>query len=123
MGTPAFETLTIRYICTFAVANVLYLAKESFERQGYISVNNLTRSFWFDLLGGNLSGEEEIWTMTRDGDQRKGMFETSLRALLDTADHFMGVGRAHAPDGRMSEQMDRSVMDVQICSSSADEQT
>jgi len=37
------------------------------------------------------------------------MFDAALQALMDTGDRFMAVSREYAPDGRMSEQIDRYV--------------
>jgi hypothetical protein len=105
----AGRNLMGRYICTYAVANVLYLAKEGFEEQGYISLSNLTRPFWQDLLGNRYHGEDELWIKNSEDHERNGMFETALKALVDTGDRFMRVGQAHAPEGWMSEQMDRLV--------------
>lgn len=98
---------TNRYICTNAVANVLYLAKENFERQGYISLNDLTRPFWSDLLGDEYHDEEEVWTSDHDSPRSRRLFESALKALVDSGDQFMRLGQTYAPDGRMSEQIDR----------------
>ena len=38
------------------------------------------------------------------------MFHTALQALMDTGDRFMAVSKEYAPDGRMSEQIDRYVI-------------
>lgn len=109
---PPFQALGLvtngdRYICTYSVAHVLYLAKEGFEHQGYIPRNNLTRPFWADLLGPSFTqgsnDNNEVWL---EGDS-KGMFSTALRRLGEVGDKFMTVGKRHAPGGRMSEQIDR----------------
>jgi glucoamylase len=84
---------------------VLYLAKEGFENQGYISLNNLTRPFWQDLLGDQYMDSEGLWTSSG-----KGMFGIALQALMNTGDRFMAVAKEYAPDGRMSEQIDRYVL-------------
>jgi hypothetical protein len=84
---------------------VLYLAKEDFDNQGYISLNNLTRPFWQDLLGDQYMDSEDLWTSNG-----KGMFDKALQALRDTGDRFMAVSKEYAPDGRMSEQIDRYVL-------------
>jgi glucoamylase len=84
---------------------VLYLAKEGFDNQGYISLNNLTRPFWQDLLGDRYMDSEDLWTSSV-----KGMFGIALQALMDTGDRFMAVSKEYAPDGRMSEQIDRYVL-------------
>lgn len=83
----------------------MYLAKEGFEHQGYIPLNNLTRPFWADLLGSTFTHDEnsEVWL---EG-ETKGMFSTALRRLGEVGDKFMAVGERHAPDGQMSEQIDR----------------
>jgi glucoamylase len=94
-----------RHICTLSIANVLYLAKEGFENQGYISLNNLTRPFWQDLLGDQYTDSEDLWTSNG-----KGMFGIALQALMDTGDKFMAVSKEYAPDGRMAEQIDRYVL-------------
>jgi hypothetical protein len=94
-----------RHICTLSIANVLYLAKEGFENQGYISLNNLTRPFWQDLLSDQYISSENLWTSNG-----KGMFGVALQALMDTGDKFMAVSKEYAPDGRMSEQIDRYVL-------------
>ena len=87
---------------------MLYLAKEGFDNQGYIPLNNLTRPFWQDLLGDQHIDidAEDLWT----GSSGKGMFGIALQALMDTGDRFMAVSKEHAPDGRMSEQIDRYVI-------------
>jgi glucoamylase len=94
-----------RHICTLAIANVLYLAKEGFDNQGYISLNNLTRPFWQDLLGDQYIDSEDLWTSNG-----KGMFGIALQALMDTGDKFMAVSKEYAPNGRMAEQIDRYVL-------------
>ena len=38
------------------------------------------------------------------------MFGIALQALMDTGDNFMTVSKEYAPDGRMSEQIDRYVL-------------
>jgi hypothetical protein len=81
----------------------LYLAAEGFEAQGYIPLNNLTRSFWTDLLGSTFTSNDDMWLES----DSKGMFRTALRRLGEVGDRFMAVGKRHAPDGRMSEQIDR----------------
>lgn len=93
-----------RHICTYSVAHVLYLAKEGFEQQGYIPLNNLTRPFWADLLGSAFI-PNDIWI--QDEVETKGMYGTALRRLGEVGDKFMDVGKHHAPEGRMSEQFDR----------------
>jgi hypothetical protein len=93
-----------RHICTLSIANVLYLAKEGFENQGYISLNNLTRPFWQDILGARYKDDEEVWDYHMKG---RGMFDVALQALMETGDKFMGVSRKYASEGRMSEQIDR----------------
>jgi hypothetical protein len=95
-----------RHICTLSIANVLYLAKEGFENRGYISLNNLTRPFWRDLFGDQHIDSEDLWTSSNG----KGMFDKALQALMDTGDTFMAVSKEYAPDGRMSEQIDRYVL-------------
>lgn len=97
-----------RHICTLSIANALYLAKEGFSQQGYISLNNLTRPFWQDLLGDQYMDDQDLWP---DDDKAAGdgMFAIALRALADTGDRFMEVSRDYAPEGRMSEQIDRYV--------------
>lgn len=89
-----------------SIANVLYLAKEGFGHQGYISLNNLTRPFWRDILGNQFDDSQAIWTNDVQG---KGMFHNALQALIDTGDRYMAVSKEHAPEGRMSEQIDRYV--------------
>jgi glucoamylase len=84
---------------------VLYLAKEGFDDQGYISLNNLTRPFWQDILGEQYMDSEDLWTSNG-----KGMFGIALQALMDTGDKFMAVSKEYAPDGTMSEQIDRYVL-------------
>jgi len=37
------------------------------------------------------------------------MFGIAQQALMDTGDRFMSVPKEFAPDGRMSEQIDRYV--------------
>lgn len=106
LGKPPYGLPTSadsRHICTLSIANVLYLAKEGFETQGYISLNNLTRPFWQDLLGDEYDDAEEIWASNNG----KGIFHTALQAMIDTGDRFMTVSKEHAPEGRMSEQIDR----------------
>jgi hypothetical protein len=85
---------------------VLYLAKEGFDNQGHISLNNLTRPFWQDLLGDQYIDSEDLWTSSNE----KGMFGTALQALMDTGDKFMAVSKEYAPEGRMAEQIDRYVL-------------
>jgi hypothetical protein len=97
-----------RHICTLSISNVLYLAKEGFSQQGYISLNNLTRPFWQDLLGDQYKDDTEFWT-NQDQTNGNGMFTTALQTLMDTGDRFMEVSREYAPEGRMSEQIDRYV--------------
>jgi hypothetical protein len=82
------------------------MAKEGFDDQGYISLNNLTRPFWQDILGDQYMDSEDIWTSSNG----KGMFDIALQALMDTGDRFMAVSKEYAPDGRMSEQIDRYVV-------------
>jgi hypothetical protein len=89
-----------------SIANVLYLAKEGFDHQGYISLNNLTRPFWREILGDQFNDSQDIWTNDVEG---KGMFHNALQALIDTGDRYMGVSKEYAPEGRMSEQIDRYV--------------
>ena len=84
---------------------MLYLAKEGFDNQGYISLNNLTRPFWQDLLGDQYIDSEDLWTSNG-----KGMFGIALQALMNTGDKFMAVSKEYAPGGRMSEQIDRYVL-------------
>lgn len=52
--------------------------------------------------------DQDLWP---DDDQAagNGMFAIALRALADTGDRFMEVSRDYAPEGRMSEQIDRYV--------------
>jgi hypothetical protein len=100
--------LMSRHICTLSISNVLYLAKEGFSQQGYISLNNLSRPFWQDILGEQYKDDTEFWT-NQDQVTGNGMFTIALRALMDTADRFMEVSREYAPEGRMSEQIDRYV--------------
>jgi len=38
------------------------------------------------------------------------MFGIALQALMDTGDRFIAVSKEYAPDGRMSEQIDRYVV-------------
>jgi len=84
---------------------VLYLAKEGFDKQDYISLNNLTRPFWQDLLGDQYIDADDLWTSSNG----KGMFGIALQALMDTGDRFMSVSKEYAPGGRMSEQIDRYI--------------
>jgi len=49
---------------------------------------------------------EDIWTSSNGN----GMFGIALQALMYTGDKFMGVSKEYAPDGRMSEQIDRYVL-------------
>jgi glucoamylase len=106
-ASPKWICADSRHICTLSIANVLYLAKEGFNNQGYISLNNLTRPFWRDILGDQyiLTDSENLWTSNE-----KGMFGIALQALMDTGDRFMTVSKEYAPDGRMSEQIDRYVL-------------
>jgi len=52
--------------------------------------------------------DQDLWP---DDDKAAGdgMFAIALRALADTGDRFMEVSRDYAPEGRMSEQIDRYV--------------
>ena len=91
-----------------STANVLYLAKEGFSQQGYISLNNLTRPFWQDLLGDQYTDDQDLWS-DYDKAAGDGMFAIALLALADTGDRFMEVSKDYASEGRMSEQIDRYV--------------
>jgi hypothetical protein len=104
-ASPRWTCADSRHICTLSIANVLYLAKEGLNNQGYISLNNLTRPLWQDLLGDQYTDSEDLWTSNE-----KGMFGIALQALMDTGDRFMAVSKGYAPDGRMSEQIDRYVV-------------
>jgi hypothetical protein len=96
-----------RHICTLSIANVLYRAHDGFAQQGYISLNNLTRPFWSDLLGDQFRNGDEDWISGTGG-----MFKAALQSLLDTGDRFMMVSMDYAPEGRMAEQLDRYVADL-----------
>jgi hypothetical protein len=104
------DWLMIRHICTLSISNVLYLAEEGFNQQGYISLNNLTRPFWQDLLGDQYKENTDFWTSQDQAGN--GLFTTALQALMDTGDRFMEVSREYAPEGRMSEQIDRYVANL-----------
>lgn len=111
--SPARAQLKCRYICTFAVAHALYLAKERFAAQGYIPLDNLTRPFWSDLLGSAFEdGSEGFWSREKDDDRKPmdtKLFRTALTQLGEVGDRYLSVGRKFAPNGRISEQMDRWV--------------
>ena len=101
------ELMGCRFICTFSVAHVLYLAYTSFARQGSITISNHTLPLWTDILGSrstNTSIEEgAVWHATEGG-----TYESAMSGLLGAAEGYMDVGRRYTDlEGRMSEQINK----------------
>ena len=115
-----------RFICTFSVAHVFYLAYTSFARQGRIEVTEHTLGFWSDVLAVDLThlSINETWTGSLKPHRELGiwkmgtgrmtescsdkLYRQALRALMRVAEAYVDIGRRYADrEGRMSEQIDR----------------
>ena len=81
------------------MSHVLYLAREAFLNSGNLTIDSLSAPFWADVLQkrGDLTGT----TL-----QGKDLTD-ALTRLRQVGDAFITVGRRYAPDGRMSEQINR----------------
>ncbi|KAK4687124.1 glucoamylase, partial [Tremellales sp. Uapishka_1] len=91
------------YICTFSAAHTFYLMVQDFRKAGQIEVVNITLPFWADVLEGHL--DVTVGDKWMKGDDE---FQGALDSLRTVGDNFVEVGRRYAPEGRMSEQFDRT---------------
>ena len=89
------------FICTQSVANVLYLAHQSYTRAGVITYSHHTVDFWADVMGLVIEGEGD-WVAGSE------LYEKAMKRLWRLADLYLSLAHEHAgPDGEMSEQIDR----------------
>ena len=96
----------IRFICTFSVAHVFYLAYTSFIRQGRIEVTHHTLAFWSEIIALDpfQLSVGEIWI----ANETEKQYQRALDRLMRVGDAYMEIGRRYAEqEGRMSEQIDR----------------
>lgn len=78
---------------------MFYAARTAFEREGSIEISNMTVPFWSDILDLDITPG----TITKP--------DSALARLKEVGDAFFDVGSEWVPeDGRMSEQINRSVL-------------
>ncbi|WWD20210.1 hypothetical protein CI109_104686 [Kwoniella shandongensis] len=92
------------YLCTFSVAQTLYLARAQFVQRGEITITNLTVPFWTELLSSSTKIlPDEVWH------KHDKSFKRAITRLGEVGDAFLQVGQKYSEmeDGRMSEQIGR----------------
>lgn len=97
--------LPARFICTYAVAEQLYRAKDQIATLGEIRIDSTTLSFWADLLAQEGASQQPGTTISRKTDKKR--FDKILDRFEAVADAFMAVANKYTVKGRMSEQISR----------------
>lgn len=93
-----------RFICSYSVAHVAFLAHESISRAGVIHLDPLNRPFWSELLDQEVPDHEEDWVR---GSRR---FHLALEALWQLGERYFSLTSGYIRDGSMSEQINRYVL-------------
>ncbi|KAI9643051.1 hypothetical protein NHQ30_008786 [Ciborinia camelliae] len=87
------------YICTYAAAEQLYDAIYTYNNTKSITVTDLSKPFFTDLVPGTKTG-----TFASDSTQ----FTDIVKAMKDYADGFVAIAQLHTPDdGALAEQFSR----------------
>lgn len=87
------------FICTHAVATILWLAQAQLAAAGRVAVTRDSRAFWADVLGRD----------TPEGEWEKGSaeFERALSALGTVADRYAARAAEYYDKGHMAEQIQK----------------